>query len=672
MLYAEWGLSLSEISDLPILIECYRLNGRGDFWETWMSQTNAWLLQLQKPGLAAVETKFREASALHERGRLAEAEHLYGEILRQQPDHFDALLRLGVIAAQTGRPERAVELFRKAIKLNGKIPAVHRNLGMALFELKRFRDALASYDRAISLKPDYADCYNSRGLALQELKRPADALIAYDKAITLRPNFVEAYFNRGLVLESVQKPLEAVAAYDKALALRPNFPEAHHRRGRVLETLNQAAEALASYDRVIALKPAFAEAYTDRGNILQEMRLLDEALASHDHALALRPDFAEAYNNRSIALLYLMRPAEALASCDQALALKPDFPQAYNNRGNILHDLRRFEEALAAYDKAIALDPDHVEAYNNRSMLLLLMGRFDAGWPEYEWRKKRRDGPVAATSYPQPLWTGKQDIEGKTIFIWWEQGFGDTIQFCRYAKVLAARGARVIMSVQQPLLALLRSIGPAIEVIDHDATEFDYHCPLMSLPLALGTLVDSIPSGLQYITADEKLRVAWEARLPEKKTPRIGVIWSGSTAHNIYNRSIQLEMFLTLLTLDADWVCLQKELNENDVATLRQDGRIIFFGDDLRDFSDTAALLDLMDLVITIDTSVAHLAGAMGKPVWILLPFNADWRWLLDQNDSPWYPSARLFRQRELGNWMNVIEDVKNAIRTLGSWRHCV
>lgn len=627
-----------------------------------MSQRDAWLLQLRKPGVAVLEAKFREASAMHEQGNLADAERAYGEVLRQQPNHIDAMLRLGVIAAQSGRAERAVEFFRKAIKLNPKIPAIHRNLGLALFELGRFKEALASFDRAIGLKPDYVECYNSRGLALQELKRPVDGLAAFDRAIALKPDFAEAYFNRGLALQGLQRPAEALAAYEKASELKPGFSEAYYSRGRLLEDLGRPADALASYDRVIALNSSFAEVHTHRGNILQEMRQLREALASHDRAIALAPNLAEAYNNRSIALIYLMRPAEALASCDKAISLKPSFPEAYNNRGYILQDLQRFDEAMAAYDKAIALRPDYVEARNNRALLLLLMGRFAEGWCEHEWRKKRRDGPVATNYYSRPLWLGDQNIERKSIFIWWEQGFGDTIQFCRYAKLLELRGAKVIMSVPQPLLTLLKSISPTIEVIDHDATDFDFHCPLMSLPLAFGTSLDTIPSAPQYLTADEKLRAEWGARLPPKTRPKIGVVWSGSMTHKLYNRPMPLESFLALINPDADWICLQKEISDEDVALLQQDGRVTLFGNDLRDFSDTAAIIDLLDLVITIDTSVAHLAGAMGKPVWVLLPYSGDWRWLLGRSDSPWYPSARLFRQHEIGNWGKVIEEVGSAL----------
>jgi len=624
-----------------------------------MSQSDAWRIRLMDPAAAALETKFREASALHQQGKLPEAARIYSEVLRHRPSHFDAVLRLGVVSAQTGQPERAAELFRRAIKLNPKIPAVHRNLGMALFELKRFKEALASYDRASSLKPDYAECYNSRGLALQELKRPAEALAAYDKAIALKPDFAEAHFNRGLALQDLQRSTEALAAHEKAIALKANLPEVHYSRGRVLEQLRRPDEALAAYETAAALNPGFAEPYTGRGNILQEMRRLDEALASHERAIELKPDFAEAHNNRSIALTYLMRPIEAMASSDKAIGLKPSFAEAFNNRGNIFQELRRYEEALVAYDRAIALDPEYVEAYNNRALLLLLMGRFEEGWREHEWRKKRRDGPVASNAYSQPLWLGEQNVEGKTIFVWWEQGFGDTIQFCRYGRLLEARGAEVIMSVQQPLLALLKSISPTIEVIDREAAEFDYHCPLMSLPLAFKTSLDNVPAEPRYITADAKLRSVWESRLPRKTRPRIGVIWSGSMTHKIYNRSMPLESLSAILGTNADWVCLQKEISEADLAALRQDGRMTFFGDELSDFSDTAALVDLMDLVITIDTSVAHLAGAMGKPTWIMLPYNADWRWLRNRSDSPWYPAVRLFRQETIGDWSGLIDQVK-------------
>ena len=264
--------------------------------------------------------------------------------------------------------------------------------------------------------------------------------------------------------------------------------------------LKRPAEALASYDKAIALKPDYAEAHNNRGNALKDLKRPAEALASYDKAIALKPDYAEAHNNRGNALKDLKRPAEALASYDRAIALKPDYAEAYNNRGNALKDLKRPAEALASYDKAIALKPDYAEAYWNQSLCLLLMGHFEQGWRQYEWRKKLNE-PMGVRSYPQPVWLGEENIAGKTLFIYWEQGFGDTIQFCRYAKLVEARGAKVIMSVQQPLCGLLKQISPTIQILkpNEEPTDFDYHCPLLSLPLALGTTLETIPAEQQYL-----------------------------------------------------------------------------------------------------------------------------------------------------------------------------
>jgi hypothetical protein len=431
--------------------------------------------------------------------------------------------------------------------------------------------------------------------------------------------------------------------------------------------LKRPDDALASCDKSIALKPDYAEAHNNRGNVLSNLKRPAQALASYDKAIALKPDYAEAHYNRGLVLLDLKRPEDALASCDKAIALKPDYAEAHTSRGLALLDLKRPEEALVSYNKAIALKPDYADACWNQSLCLLLLGRFEQGWRQHEWRKRRNE-PVATRSFPQPLWLGEEDIAGKTLFIWWEQGFGDTIQFCRYAKLAETRGAKVIMSVQQPLRRLLMQISPTIQIIDQDEvpTDFDYHCPLLSLPLAFGTTLATIPAPQQYLKAEEELRAAWAARLPPKTKPRIGLVWSGRKDHkNDHNRSMELQQFLPILSADADSICLQNEIRDKDLAVLRQSGRIAYFGEELRDFSDTAALLDLMDLVITVDTSVAHLAGAMGKPVWILLPYSPDWRWLLDRDDSPWYPSARLFRQQQLGNWAAVIDRVGDQLRLL-------
>ncbi len=596
----------------------------------------------QNPAAAALQAKFEQALAFQQQGRPAEAERIYRKVLRQQPNHFDALHLLGVIAKQTRRTERAIELIGKAIRLNPNVAAAHNNLGNALLDLRRLADALASYDKAIALKPDYAMAHNNRGNVLHELKCFADAVAAYDKAIALNPDFAITHYNRALALEDLKRP----------------------------------ADALASYDKAIALKPDYAEAYNKRGNALLEMKRPEDALASFDKALALNPNYAEAYNDRGRGLL-LNRPEEALANFGKAITLKPNFAEAHYNRGNALQDLKRADDALASFDKAIALKPDYAAAYWNQSLCLLLLGRFEQGWRQFEWRKKC-DEPIANRFFPQPLWLGEQDIAGKTLFLWWEQGFGDTIQFCRYAKLAEARDTKIVISVQQPLRDLLKEISPTIQIIDQDAvpTEFDFHCPLMSLPLAFGTTVETIPANIPYLKANAEKSLFWRQKLGQKSKPRVGLVWSGGFRPNqpelwSVNRrkSIHLAKLAALKNPEIDFYSLQKgKPVESELAELTRDNwdgpRITDFTGLLNDFSDTAALMENLDLVISVDTSTAHLAGALGKPVWILTPdsFDICWRWLLGRMDSPWYPTAKLYRQEKADDWDAVIEQVRTDL----------
>jgi tetratricopeptide (TPR) repeat protein len=649
--------------------------------------------------------RLTQAMTLHQQGMLLEAAKIYEEILRQQPGHFDALHLLGQVALNTQRVERGVALIRLAIALQPDAPAAYSNLGIGLCGLDRFEEAIASFDKAIALKADYVEAHNNRGAALTSCRRYEEALVSYDNAIALKPDYPESHYNRGNTLCALQRVEEALACFSKAIALKPDYAKAHYNRGNVLADLRRHEEAVVSYGTAIALRADYAEAFANRGAALRNLRRYEEAVVDCDKAIAVQPDYAEAHNNRGMALHDLWRYQEALASCDMAIALKPDYAEVHSNRGAVLRDLQRSEAALASCDKAIALKPDYAAAYCNRgvalgdlrryaealrsfnqaialrpdyadahankSFLLLRLGEFAAGWEEYEWRKKL-DKPMADRSYQQPAWLGKPDIAGRTLFIHWDQGFGDTLQFCRYVRLVRALGIRVVMSVQDALLPLLRQLEPAIQIIggNQAPVAFDYHCSLTSLPLALGTTLETIPAEPGYLAADAKLRNEWAERLPPKRRPRIGLVWRGSPVPNPY-RSMRLTTLLPLLRDDVEWICLQQELDEEGAALLRQDGRIAFVGDRLRDFSDTAALVDLMDLVITIDTSVAHLAGAMDKPVWVLLTDTPDWRWLTDRNDSPWYPAARLFRQREAGNWDDVVDRVRSEFDRMidgGAW----
>lgn len=571
--------------------------------------------------------------ALHQQGRLAEAESGYRDVLREMPGHFDALHLSGVVAFQTGRAQRGTELIARAIAIDPGLAAAHFHLGVALCALGRFADGLASYDRAIALQPDYAKAHANRGVALCELKRFAEGLASYDMAIALQPAHAESHNNRGNALRELKRPAEALASYDRAIALNGNYAVAHGNRGNALRDLGRFAEALASFDRSLALKADEADVENNRANALRDLKRFDEALAGYDRAIALQPNHAD----------------------------------AHSNRGNTLRDLGRYDQALSSYDKAIASRSDFAEALYNKGTLLLTLGDFAGGWPLYEWRK-RRDEPMGVRRYAQPEWLGKEDIAGKTVFLHWEQGFGDTIQFCRYARLVQARGARVILSVQDPLLPLLTQLAAGIEVVGANdvPAAFDYHCALMSLPLALGTMLDSIPAAPSYLRADDERKARWTARLGHKTRPRIGLAWSGNRDYaDDADRSIALASFSRVPSDGVEWISLQKEIREADLEAMRALPPIAFHGDALDDFADTAALVEQMDLVVTVDTGIAHLAGALGRQVWILLPFRPDFRWLLERRDSPWYPSARLFRQGETRDWLPVLDAVSHALRTV-------
>jgi len=536
--------------------------------------------------------------------------------------------------------------------------------GLRLHQQGRFAEAEHIYREVLQHAPNHFDALHLLGvLGLQAGRNEAGVeLIA--NAIKQNPNSWGAHNNLGNGLRELGRLDAALGSFERAIALRPDFAEAHNNRGMVLQHLRRFDDALLSFERAIALRPDYAEAHNNRGVVLQGLQRIDDARASFDKAIALRPDYAAAHYNHGTVLQELRRFDEALASLDKAIALQPDHAAAYNNRGLVLQELGRPDDAVASFARTIALRPDYAEAYVNQSVALLQLGRFAQGWPLYEWRKKTEQ-PFGDRSFAQPLWLGKDDISGRTLFVHWEQGLGDTIQFGRFARQVKARGANVVMSVQGPLYRLLAQMSPDTRVINQDeiAVTFDFHCPLMSLPLALGTTLENIPAGEPYLFADESLRDAWHARLPPKTRPRVGIVWRGGAKHkNDLQRSIDLSTFASLLSPDVHWISLQKDLREGEAATLAQLHHIGRYGEQLQDFADTAALIDVLDLVIAVDTSVAHLAGAMGKQVWILLPYNADWRWLLDRSDSPWYPTARLFRQDGRRSWNSVLTDVRGAL----------
>jgi tetratricopeptide (TPR) repeat protein len=614
-----------------------------------------------------VKSLMQQGFALHQQGNLKEAKALYERTLALDANHFDALQLLGALMVQIEQYSQAVEFLAKALQLKPQHVGCCINHGLALRSLGRLDEALISYNQVLCIEPNFAESYSTRGLILQELKCLDEALIDQDKAISIKPDYAEAHSNRGLVLHDLKRLDEALASYDHAISIKPDYAQAHYNRGLVLHDLKRFDEALASYDRAISLKPDYPVAHLNRGNALKELMRFDGALASYDRAISIKPDFADAHSNRGNVLQVLKRFDEALISHNQAIRIQPDYAETHLNLGNALQGLLLRDQALASYDRAISIKPDFAEAHWNLSLCKLLTGNFTDGWQEYEWRWKAEgiSKNWGFRAFPQPLWLGSQSLQDKTILLHAEQGYGDTMQFCRYASLVAKLGAKVILEVQRPLLGLLKNLDGVSQVIARgDALpEFDYQCPLLSLPLAFKTQLHNIPSSLRYLASDSEKMSAWQAKLSEKTKPRIGLVWSGNLEHkNDRNRSLTLSQILPYLPSGYQYICLQKELRSADRAILAQHPQIQFFGDALEDFTDTAALCDLRDLVISVDTSVAHLSASLGKPTWVLLPFCPDWRWLLDREDSPWYPSAKLYRQENIGDWSGVLSRVREGL----------
>jgi tetratricopeptide (TPR) repeat protein len=618
-------------------------------------------LALNPDDVAALNNRGTALTALR---RFAEALASYDCALARRPDYADAHHNRGNTLQTLNRFEEAVASYDRAVSLRPAHAEALCNRGAALHALRRFEPALGSYDRALALRASYAEALCNRGNTLHALKRFTEALASCDRALALRPDFAEALCNRGVALQAMERFDDALESYERAIAVRPDYAEALCNRAATLQALERFDEALTSCDRALAAQPHYGEALSNRGAILNALKRFDEALASCDQALAICPDHAEAHRNRGNALYGLNRLDEALASCDQALALRPDYAEAHHNRSVTLYGLKRFDEALASCARAIAIRPDYAEAHFSEACCRLAAGDFVRGWEKYEWRWATRERKSSRRNFGQPLWLGSDDLAGKTILLHAEQGLGDTIQFCRYASRVAERGARVILQVQEPLRALMNTLPGVAQILSMDDAlpDFDVHCPLLSLPLALGTKPESIPARTPYLQASPDSVTNWSARLGAKDRPRVGLVWSGSSAD--HNRSIGLHALSPLLALDLSYVSLQRDFREADAAVVQRHRNLVHCGEELKNFSDTAALMSNLDLIISVDTGAAHLAGALAKPVWILLPFVADWRWLADRDDTPWYPTARLFRQDGTQNWENVLARVVAALRT--------
>ena len=632
-------------------------------------------------------------------GQLADAEIIYDDILKVEPDHFDSTNNLGVIRYRQGRLAEALPLLEKAIKLDPNSADALSNYGVVVRALGRWPEALDAFDRALKLRADFAEAHFNRGGVLIDLGRLEEALEAFNRAMLARRGYVDALLGRGIALTMLKRFSDALVAFDRVLAIDPNQAEALTRRAGSLFELHRNKEALASCDRAIAINPGNAIAHYNRGVVLSELGRVAEAAVSYQHAIAILPDYVDALFNLAGMLELLRRSDEALAAIDRCLALTPSHYRAWNNRGNILQKLGRYADAMASYDRVFTINPDYGEAHYNKGNALLelaripeaseyyqkavalntvhpdirfneglarlLLGDLRHGFKRYEGRFQKTEQAPEIRKFKQRRWTGF-DIAGKRILLHDEQGLGDAIHFARYVPLVAQRGAEVILEVQAPLKALLASAKGVSRIYERGQRlpAFDVHQYLLSLGAVFETELDSVPAEVPYIAAPADRIEKWRQRLPAKQGLRVGVVWSGNPAFaGDAGRSIGLLRLAPLLSVPGvQFVGLHRELRSEDAALLQRFPELIHFGAELADLADTAALVGELDLVVGSDTAVIHLAGALAKPVWLLTKFSPDWRWLLDREDNPWYPTAKLYRQPRLGDWDSVVQRVRQDL----------
>ncbi len=588
-----------------------------------------------------LRVQISHARSLHQAGNFVEALSLYSKILETAPNNTEALTLVASLYLQQKKLEQSQAIFEKALALDNKNVLTLHNYALLLEKLNRNDEAIQHLDSALAINATYEDAYKHKANLLKKIGKLDSAIETYQAAIQKITHSADLYFRLGNQLRDMGRNQEALEAMTQATKLDANHAQAHNNLGNILLDLKQPAEAVKSYRQ----------------------------------ALTINPKYANAYNNSANAYLALNQFEDAIFACDAALAIDPNLLTTLNNRANALQKLKRFDEALQAYDQVMNAHKDYSFAPLNKGLLCLLLGNYSEGWALYEARWHAAPQPKLLEVFSKPLWLGKESIAGKTVLLHAEQGYGDSIQFCRYAALVASKGvSKLYVNVPKLLFNLVAdsfSKMPATRTItvltDGDKVpQFDYQCPLMSLPLAFNTEISSIPADVPYLFANQSLVEKWHSRLEKNnsKIPKVGLVWSGSSAYsNDSNRSIPLDLLAPLFKLGIEFHSLQKEIKPEDEAAFSS-LNLQFHQEYLTDFSETAALIHEMDLVISVDTSVAHLAGALGKPVWILLPFVPDFRWLLNRDDSPWYPTAKLFRQEKSSDWEDVLERVSQALKT--------
>ena len=615
----------------------------------------------------AAESWIKSGNAYLGQGNVSQALDSYREAIAADPGNALAQLNAGFALQEMGQHAQARACLEAALALEPQSTDAHYLLGKSLFAEADFEGALRSFQAVLRLDPAFAFAHRDLARTQQSMGRYVEAAQSYEQALACDPSFAaDIGIDFAQVLVDSDQWSAALTLLEQ---LDPQTPRWPMLRGAALHGLGENEKALQILDEALTSSPHDLPCLHTRGNVLFGLQRYQAAIEDYERVLAIQPDVAEALSNCGAAWQKLGARQKAIGLLEKALQLRPDHAVASYNLGVCLLELGQCREAIACCDSALALNPRDANLHWNKAVGHLLLGELSLGWPEHEWRwdAKALGARSLRPAVTQPAWTGSEPLDGKTILLTAEQGLGDTLQFVRYARPLAQLGARVLLQVPDAVAPLLQDFAPGCHTVGEGQPlpPFDFFCPLLSLPLAFRTGINTVPAEVPYLRSEAKLREVWRERLGGSHGPRVGLVWSGNAAHrNDANRSIALRSLLSPLPARCQLVSLQKELRPGDEAVLAEFG-VFHAGEQLQTFADTAALLGCLDLVISVDTSVAHLAGALGKPLWLLLPYLPDWRWMLEREDSPWYPTARLWRQSTDRQWEGVISRVAQELEQL-------
>ncbi len=608
---------------------------------------------------------------LEHQGELDQAIAAQERAIALKPDYTEAYLNMAVSLQARGDNEKAKAVCEKVLAQAPDNAKVYTVLAFCQQNLKQYTQALRNYQHSLMLDPQQIEVYNHMGFVLAQQKRYPEAIACYRRALDRDPEYADAHNNLGIALKASGETEQAITHYQQAIALEPRFAEAYCNLANAKNAIGQTDSAMENWQKAIDIDPHHAQAYNQLGVTYNDLGRTDLAIKHYHQAMALAPHQADSYNNLAIVLKNQGRIDEAIELYHTSITLEPNNPEAYYNLAGLYKEQGHCQQAIDHYKQAIRIDPSYAQAHWNLSLTYLLQGEFEKGWQRYQWRHQALDrGSLYPYTYDRPRWDGS-DFTGKRLLIYTEQGLGDAIQFVRYLPLVKALGGTVLLETWQPLIRLFQSargIDELIQVTPNPISEerFDIHTSIMDLPRLFETNIARVPHTVPYVIPDTSDTTHWQQQL-QGSDYKIGIVWAGSPTHgNDHLRSCGLHHFSTIARLGgATLYSLQKGAAADQIEAKTNSLPITPLGHQFNDLMDTASAIEQLDLIISVDTALAHLAGALGKPVWTLLPAAPDWRWMLDRTDSPWYPSMRLFRQSQAGRWDTVFTDMTKALEIL-------